>query len=166
MQMNDKSKSEKWDYIIDGKETGLTRLVVMGVIALFFMVLMVDQLKSGINKSFIVAVVFGSIATISLSILTTLIVRYSCFKIWIGKEGFCVRTNPFNCQYYKYVDIRNCDEILTKSQHRTVSGSRETNYRYDFIITAKNGETRRIKFDKSVYEHEFNVLRNRINGVE
>lgn len=166
MQMKNKSQVDNWDYIIDGKRNGLTRIIIMSIISVFFTVLMVDQLKPRLNKNFIVAVAFGMIAVISIMILTMLIIRYCCFEICVGKDGFRFQSNPFNGRFYKYADINRCCKKLITSQHRTTSGTKETTYHYYFIMITNSGETQKIKFDKSLYEREFSVLEDRITNAK
>lgn len=164
--MNNKPQAKKWDYIIDAKQNGLGRIIIMSIIAVFFTALTLDQFRPKPNKLFVVAITFGIIAVISIVTLTILIIRYCCFKICVGKEGFFYRSQPFNGRYYCYTDICRCDEKLITSQHRTTSGARETMYHYYFIITIKGGNMIRIKFDKSLYEREFAALMERINKTE
>ncbi len=158
-------QADNWDYIISGKQNGIARIIIMSIISAFFTLLTVDQLRANPNFS-IVATLFGSITIISTVILTILIIKYFCFKICIGKNGFLFRTNPFDSRYYKYTDIIKCDEILITSQHRTASGARETAYNYYFTFTANNDEVKKIKFEKSIHEREFNILKERINNCK
>ena len=46
------TKSEKWDYVITGKPYGITRMVIVGVIAAFFIVLTIDQLQPRLYGTF------------------------------------------------------------------------------------------------------------------
>lgn len=39
------SKAEKWDYIITGRPYGIMRMVIVGALAAFFIVLTIDQLQ-------------------------------------------------------------------------------------------------------------------------
>lgn len=163
--MQNKVTEEKWDYVIDGKQNRLAWIIIMSVISAFFIVLTVDQLKPEPNKNLMVALVFGGIAATTSVISGILIIRYFCFKIYIGKDGFFFQTNPFDGRYYKYSDIKNCNEELITSMHDTTSGARETVYHYYFTFTAKSGESKKVKFEKSVYEREINILKERIEKI-
>lgn len=99
------TKSEKWDYVITGKPYGITRMVIAGVIAAFFIVLTIDQLQPGPNKMPFIALAFGGIATLMSVTFVRLIVRYFYYKICIGPKGFYFKTNPFNGKYYEYTEI-------------------------------------------------------------
>ena len=43
------SKAEKWDYIITGRPYGIMRMVIVGALAAFFIVLTIDQLQPAPN---------------------------------------------------------------------------------------------------------------------
>lgn len=90
------TKFEKWDYVITGKPYGIMRMVIVGVIAAFFIVLTIDQLQPGPNKVPFIALAFGSIATLMSVTFVRLIVRYFYYKICIGPKGFYFKTSPFN----------------------------------------------------------------------
>lgn len=53
------SKAEKWDYIITGRPYGIMRMVIVGALAAFFIVLTIDQLQPAPNKMAFVALAFG-----------------------------------------------------------------------------------------------------------
>lgn len=153
---------EKWDYVVSGNSDSIMRIVIIGVLAAFFAVLTVDQLKPMPNKMLIVAIFFGCICSTLTAALIRLINRCFYYRIYIGKSGFFFRTNPFNGKYYRYADIKQCSEKLVKYRHN--SGSADYNYFFFFTDTA--GKTNKILFEKSVYEKEFNVLAKRINSIE
>ncbi|MEG2036390.1 MAG: hypothetical protein RRZ93_00210, partial [Ruthenibacterium sp.] len=92
---------EPWQHKIEGKPNGITAIIIFAVLSTFFVVLTVDQLQPQPNKSLMVAFTFGGIAAISLTILINLVVRYFCFKVYIGKTEFFFQSNPFNRQHHK-----------------------------------------------------------------
>ena len=151
--------TERWDYKIDGKKHGLLRIFVMLGITVFFSVLAIDQLLPGDNKYWQMALAFGFPAVMSAIVVIRLLVRYLCFKIYMGSKGFYMQTTPFDGMYYRYSQAKYAGEEL-KRYRRRGSGS---SYVYYFNIILKNGDTKRIIFDKSLYEREFNVLKERIN---
>lgn len=154
-------ENEKWDYKIDGKPYGLSRLVVVGVLAAVFVVLTIDQLQPHPNKYLQVALGFAGLAGIFLFLLVYLLIRYFCFKFYVGKNGFYYQTNPFNGNYYRYADIRSADESLVVYRRRRARGR---TYRYYFTFTLKTGERKTVIFEKALHEREINVLKDRINA--
>ena len=94
-------KNEKWDYKIDGKMYGMVRMIIVAVLAMFFSVLTVDQLKPHSNKYIPVALGFAFLTVVFWGLFVYLLNRYINFKIYIGKEGFYYQTNPFNKSYFK-----------------------------------------------------------------
>lgn len=153
---------EKWDYVISGKTNGLIRIIIFGVLAGFFAALTVDQIRPVPNKMLIVAVFFGLICTVLTVTLIRLINRYFCFKICIGEKGFFFQSNPFNGKYYNYNDILSCKEELKRIRHSVGYGD-PVSYHYFFYFTDKDGKTQKILFEKSLFEREFEVLKNRID---
>lgn len=84
------------------------------------------------------------------------------FKICIGENGFFFQSNPFNGKYYNYKDILSCKEELKRIRHSVGYGDPVT-YRYFFYFTDRNGRTQKILFEKSLFEREFEALKNRID---
>ena len=121
----------------------------------------IDQLQPHPNKYIIVAMGFAGLTLPSLCIFVFLLNRYFCFKIYVGKEGFYYQTNPFNGNYYMYEQVKHANENLMVSHHR---GHGRTYYHY-FVFTLKNGEQKKVLFEKALYEKEINVLIERINTV-
>lgn len=91
--------------------------------------------------------------------------RYVNFKIYIGKDGFFYQTNPFNKSYFKYTDIKSAsDEMVVYKHGRTGGiGGVDRTYHYYFTIVLKNGEKKKIVFEKNLHEREFEVLKKRIS---
>lgn len=156
--------NDEWDYKIDGKSNGKFRIIFLLIVAAFFTTLTIDQLKGTPNKSLIVAAIFGIVAVSSIYLLIKLLIRYFCFKVFIGKKGFYFQTNPFNSQYYEYSQIKSCREELKSSRAGYASQVSQPAYFYYFYFTDKNGKTVKFQFEKSLYNHEFNVLKERINN--
>lgn len=154
--------NEKWDYKINGKQNGLIRLIIIFAVTVFFIVLTVDQFFGKGNKSMIVALFFAAIAVSSLYIFIKLALRFFFFKVYIGEKGFYFQSNPFNGKYYEYTDIKDCREELKTSRGGYSSGPSQPSYFYYFTFTDKSGKSTRFLFDKALYEHEFNELKERI----
>lgn len=154
------AKPEKWDYIISGRPYGIMRMVIVGVLAGFFIVLTIDQLQPGPGKVPFVALAFGGIATLMTVTLVKLIGRYFYYKICIGPKGFYFKTNPWNGKYYEYAEIERCGEGAVKANH----GSPAT-YRHLFFFTDRNGKKHETLFEHSLYENEMAVLIGRINSA-
>lgn len=163
-QMEKNSNIEKWDYVVSGKPYGIMRIVIIGILAVFFAVLTIDQLKLTPNKMLIVAIFFGGICVTLTVTLIRLINRFFYYSVYIGKTGFFFRTNPFNGKYYRYADIKHCGEELVKSR-RNAGTTDKTTYNYFFFFTDCKGNTKKILFEKALYEKEFDVLTRRINSV-
>lgn len=154
--------NEKWDYKINDKQNGLIRLIIIFAITVFFIVLTVDQFFGKGNKSIIVAFFFAFVAVSSLYIFIRLALRFFFFKVYIGEKGFYFQSNPFNGKYYEYSDIKDCREELKVSRSGYSSGPSQTSYFYYFTFTDKSGKSTKILFNKALYEHEFNELKERI----
>ncbi|HZJ78454.1 MAG TPA: hypothetical protein VFD52_06640 [Clostridia bacterium] len=155
--------NEQWDYKIDGKLNGITRVVIPLVLSAVFTIIAVDQLKSQPNKSLFVAAACGIIAFTSLYLLFKLSVRYFCFKVYIGGNGFYFQSNPFNGKYYEYDDLVYGKEELKTRRSRQ---STDVLYYYFFVFKDKNGKATRFQFEKSVCEREINALKKRINRIK
>ena len=85
------TKSEKWDYVITGKPYGITRMVIVGVIAAFFIVLTIDQLQPGPNKMLFIALAFGGIATLRCGRGTIKVHHSGTISAWpqVSRKFFC-----------------------------------------------------------------------------
>lgn len=90
-------------------------------------------------------------------------IRYLCFRVFIGKEGFYFQSNPFNGRYYRYSEIKNCrEEGLRSSRSSRSSPTASASYYYFFIFTDVGGKSTRFQFEKSACEREIQVLKRRI----
>lgn len=159
-------KPEKWDYVISGKPYGITRMVIAGVIASFFIVLTIDQLQPGPNKMPFVALAFGGIATLMTVTFVRLISRYFYYKICIGQTGFYFKTNPFNGRYYEYTDIERCGKYVVKTHHSATIAAPSQNRGYFFSFTDRSGKKHETLYESSLYEDEFEILVSRINNAQ
>lgn len=147
---------EKWDHKIDGKEKGgLVGIIFFGAVFVIFTALAVGTIHS---SAVIIPLVFGLTAIPALCALAVLLVRYFCFMVCIGKDGFYFRSNPFDGRFYKYSDIKSFRVQLKVSNGRS-SGS---TYSYYFTFTEKGGKMRKFLFDRSLHELEIDTLKKRI----
>ena len=159
------AKPEKWDYIISGKPYGITRMVVVGVVAAFFIVLTIDQLQPGPNKVPFVALAFGSIAVLMTVTLVKLIGRYFYYKICIGPRGFFFKTNPFNGKYYEYTDIERCGQGVLKA-HPSAGSSASATERHFFYFTDRSGKKHEALLEYPLYKNEIIILIGRIHSAQ
>ena len=159
------SKAEKWDYIITGRPYGIMRMVIVGALAAFFIVLTIDQLQPAPNKMAFVALAFGGIATLMTVTFVKLISRYFYYKICIGQRGFYFKTNPFNGKYYEYTDIERCGEMAIEAHHSATSAAPSGIYRHIFHFIDRSGKKHEALYETSLYENEIAILIARINSA-
>lgn len=154
---------EQKEYHINGKVQGIQKIAVMLFLMGILCLLVNPLLREGLS---IVSVVFPII--LALIALIYIIIQYYFYKIHIDEKGFYCQTNPFNGRTYKYDEIIECDIVeirrRTGSVHRP--GSRRTYYLHYFVFTDGTGKERKIAFDKSLFEHEINVLKSRIEQAQ
>lgn len=108
-----------------------------------------------------VSLLFRVIPVIVAALPAAQVLSYGLFyKIQIQKDGFYCRTNPFNGCYYRYSDITDCRLIETQKKFGSVyqKGVRETHYFYYLQFIDRAHQTRRILYDKSLFEGEINEL--------
>ena len=154
---------EQKEYRISGKVQGIQKIAVMLFLMGILCLLVNPLLREGLS---IVSVYFPII--LALFSLIYLIIHYCFYKIHIDEKGFFYQTNPFNGKTYKYDEIVECEIVeirrRTGSVHRP--GSRRTYYLHYFVFTDGTGKERKIAFDKSLFEHEINVLKSRIEEAQ
>ena len=154
---------EQKEYHINGKVQGIQKIAVMLFLMGILCLLVNPLLREGLS---IVSVVFPII--LALIALIYIIIQYYFYKIHIDEKGFYCQTNPFNGRTYKYDEIIECDIVeirrRTGSVHRP--GSRRTYYLHYFVFTDGTGKVRKIAVDKSLFEHEINVLKSRIEQAQ
>lgn len=156
-------KNKEWDYKICDEQNRLTIVIFLLVISVIFVALTIEQLIKRTSANLMIAFSFGLMAVTSLQFLIRLLIRFSFLKIYIGKDEFYFQSNPFNGKYYKYTDIKSCNE--KKRTSRTRGTVNDLKVSYFFTFTERNGKTKKFQFDKAVYEHEINELKERINRV-
>ncbi len=156
------SADEKDEYLIDGKTFGKTKIGI-GIIVIAILVFIDAFLVNEIGISFIL---IPNVA-MGIAIAWFLFNDYLFYRIKIGKDGFYCRTNPFDGQYYKYEEIISCGEIkkVVRFYHHG-HGSIHPTYYFYFEFTDVLGKTRKFLFEKSIYEHEVNVLKERIEKAQ
>ena len=149
-------------YRIDGKHFGKSRIV-----AGFFIFVVISVI------SFLIANISGLWfmlipgVVMAFLVLLYLIMSYGCFKVEIDKDGFYCRTTPWNGRYYTYREIISCREIKKVVHHHAHStGNMSMAFYFFFEFTCADRKKRRFLFEKPVYEHEINVLKERIKQVQ
>ena len=133
------SKAEKWDYIITGRPYGIMRMVIVGALAAFFIVLTIDQLQPAPNKMAFVALAFGGIATLMTVTFVKLISRYFYYKICIGQRGFYFKT-------------------AIEAHHSATSAAPSGIYRHIFHFIDRSGKKHEALYETSLYENEIAIL--------
>lgn len=156
--------NDEWDYTISGKTGNTFSLIFLFAVSAFFTVLSVDQLIGSKNKSFVLGLFLGVMALSSIVLFVKLAVMFFFVKVRVGKKGFYFQSNPFNGKYYEYTDVKNCYEELKTSRSGFPDSGTSTGYFYFFYFTDKDGKTHKMQFNKALYEHEFDVLKERINN--
>ncbi len=157
------------EYIIDGKVFGKSRILIACVL------LLVVLLFNGIAAGFLAqgetmqlyaknALLFVHFASAMMAAaIAVLIFRYLSFQVKIEMKGFFVRTMPWNGTDYEYREITDCREIEKIVRHRNagrhISGR---TYYYYFEFTDIRGKKRKFQFEKPLYGHEIDVLKQRI----
>lgn len=148
---------EEWDYKISGKTSGIASIVFGFVMSAVLVAITVDQLLPQPNKSKIVALFFGFAAAPILYSFIVSLIRYVCFRVYIGKKGFYFQSNPFNGKYYLYSDIVRCYEHSERFRHNVSKC-------YFFNFTDKNGKTVKFTFEKNINVREIKELKERIDA--
>ena len=160
------SNPEKWDYVITGKPYGITRMVIVGVIAGLFIVLTIDQLQPGPHKMPFITLAFGGIATLMTVTLIRLIGRYFYYKICIGPSGFYFKTNPFNGKYYEYTQVERCGKSAIKAHHPATLAAPAQVSRQFFHFTDQTGKTHEALLEGTLNDPEITILITRINQAQ
>lgn len=161
---DDHHREGQWDYKIDGRHNAKAGILIFSLLWALFTVLAVDQLRDMPNKSIYLAFAFGGVSIPLLCIVIWLIIRYVCFKVLIGENGFYFQSAPLNGRFYQYSDIKNCREVLKTYHHHGTDPSRS--YHYYFFFTEKGGKSRKFVFEKLIYEREIDLLKERIKRVQ
>ncbi len=153
---------------ITGRPNGKSYLVLAGVIlALLVFLLLPILLHSVTTHKNSLALLSGVGAVAMVGILVYLAVRYRCFQVKMDAQGFYLRTTPFNGQYYRYTDIKECREVRRVYRPRGAQGSRAPHsYAFLFFFTDGSGVTRQFFFQKERFSHEIQVLKARIAAAQ
>lgn len=154
--------NEKEEYLIDGKSFGEIKIII-GVVTLailFFINFYIIR-----ERGFHFVLILGIIAGFLMCYMV--VINYIFFEIKIVKDRFYCRTTPFNGQWYNYSDITHCKEIKKVVRYRqNRHGVLHRKYFYFFEFTDINGNTRKFGFEKEIFEHEINVLKERIEKAQ
>lgn len=156
---NNQFDDDNKKYRISGKTQGKQRIAVGVFIFIVVLFIVVPFAKQGLPP---ITYILPAIATfLSVAYIVT---QYLFLDIRIEKEGFFCRTNPFNGKYYKYSEIDKAQIVEKRKKVGSIhsSGVRETHYFYLLIFTELSGKTRKILFNKALFEREINILKYRI----
>ncbi len=149
------------EYRIDGKYFGRSRLAV-GVILLALLLGGLFAARSLEIRLFLLPGV-----ALALALCIFLAVRYFCFSVRIGDDGFFCRTTPRNGRFYPYREVVACRVIRRVVRRRgsrrlySVGQGVEKGY-FLFEFTCADGARRRFVFENAVSGHEIDVLQSRI----
>lgn len=158
-----KAKETDNEIIISGKVQGGQRLAVVVFIFAILLLLTNSLVKQGLPP--ITAILPVVMAAVSLVMM---IAHNLFYKIQIQKDGFYCRTNPFDGKYYKYSNITKCKLIEERKKFGSVrgSGTRETRYFYFLVFADTTNKTRKILYNKALFEREMNILLSRIEQAQ
>lgn len=159
VDINSKVKEADNEIIISGKVQGGQRLAVVVFIFVILLLLTDSLVKQGLPP--ITAILPIVMAAVSIVMM---VFHNLFYKIQIQKDGFYCRTNPFDGKYYKYSDITKCKLIEERKKFGSVrgSGTRETRYFYFLVFADTTNKTRKILYNKALFEREMNILLSRI----
>lgn len=152
----------RWEYQITGKQNVLPAIVMSFIIGAVFTALTIHQLVKP-DPSVMGALCYSFTAVVFLGIFVYSLLRWFCFKVYIGRRGFYFRTTPFNGKYYKYTDVKRC-RVEQKTYRQNHSA--DTLYYYYFIFTLRNGKTKKFRFEKPISGREVAVLQERIERAK
>ncbi len=156
--------SYQMSYRIDGKYLGRVR--VAGGLFIAALMILLDGVvlrEAGFDGAARIWMLVPS-GLMGVLLCLFLLVNYRSFRVLIEKDGFYCQTNPFNGKYYAYRDIVSCREIEKVRRNHRHGAAVGAAYFFFFEFTDVRGKTRRFLFEKPVYEHEINVLKERIRG--
>lgn len=162
-EYGDNIKNDGEEYQIDGKQYGVVSIIIFVIISAVFSLIDIPMFFREVSASRWIGAFFFAIGLLlPLSVVVKLIVRYFCYQVRIEKNGFYLRTNPFNGKYYEYTDIKSCGEVLRVARHGGYHGSANRSYYYFFVFTDRTNRTRKFLFQKDIHGHEIDVLKERI----
>lgn len=147
-------------YFIGGKDkTKRTLSVVLTLITVILNIALVSAL--GFNAV--------SVSSIVFCVLFDLYIISYCFFfcVKIERDGFYCRKNFFSGKYYPYADIVSCCEVKKRIKRNRHNRHNRHNYglRYFYVFTFTDiaGKKRSFPFEKKLYAHEIEILKERIN---
>lgn len=146
-------------YKVSGKVQGIQKIVIMLFMIGILGLLVIPLMREGLSiATFVLPIFFAFIAIIYV------VNQYCFYRINIEKDRFFCQTNPFNGRTYRYDEIADCEIIEIRKRTGSVyrAGSRRTYYLHYFVFTDISGKKRKIGFDKSLFEHEINILKYRV----
>ena len=160
---NSKVKEADNEIIISGKVQGGQRLAVVVFIFVILLLLTDSLVKQGLPP--ITAILPIVMAAVSIVMM---VFHNLFYKIQIQKDGFYCRTNPLDGKYYKYSNITKCKLIEERKKFGSVrgSGTRETRYFYFLVFADTTNKTRKILYNKALFEREMNILLSRIEQAQ
>lgn len=159
----DNTNDETEEYKIDGKQYGITYIIISVVILAVFSIFEIPMFLNEVSANrWFSAFFFATGFLLPAYGVIKLIVRYFFHKVIIENNRFYSQTNPFNGKYYQYTDIKSCREVLRVARHRTRTGGPNRSYYYFFFFTDITGRTRKFLFQKQIHGHEIDVLKERI----
>ena len=154
--------NEKEEYLIDGKSFGKIKIIIGAVtLAILVFINFCIIRETGFHFILILGIIAGFIMCYMV------VINYIFFEIRILKARFYCRTTPFNGQWYNYSDITHCKEIKKVVHYRQNRyGVSHEKIFYFFEFTDINGNIRKFGFEKEIFEHEINVLKERIEKAQ
>lgn len=159
---NGKEKDDNREHVISGKVQSGQRIAVAVFIFAIILLLTNSLAKQGLPSTIYILPIVMAVVSI-----VVLIDHDLFYKIQIQKDGFYCRTTPFDGKYYKYSDIVDCKLIEERKKFGSVRrGTRETRYFYFLIFTDMTNKTRKVFYNKALFEWEMNVLVSRIEQAK
>lgn len=152
------------EYVIDGKAYGKTRIAAACVLLVLFLIMAASAAVYALPPGGFGAAAFfmGSGLLLVLGVLAVTIVRWACFRVRIGKDGFFLRQGLFCERYYAYGEVESCRTQEKVYRHRRPHGAGSKLYYTYFIFTTRDGKTRRFLYEQAECRHEIAVLKKRI----
>ena len=152
--------NEKWKYVIDSRQYGVRRVILMLVPAVLFAILAVDQWQPQPNKLWLLGLAFAAIAATLGGTALVSAARSIWFCVRVGERGFYCRTAPWNGRYYAYADAASCRTEHRWTHHR---GTTEVSHGYFCIVTMRDGTVVRFRFERALHRDAVRALKARIN---
>ncbi len=147
------------EHIVSGKVQGPQRIAVVLFIFLILLLMTGAVVKEGWPPVIYVLPILLSVVAVALEMI-----HYFCFRILIQKDGFYCRTNPFDGKYYAFGTVRDCRLVEKRKKFGSAfrRGTRKTRYFYILVFTDSTNTTRKILYNKALFEVELNILLSRM----